>query len=125
MEKEQSRDATISTTNKVVHKTAKIPEPSLKPLPKRAYDQTPEETNAIVHAEVKSFLAPKVPEPKPTYTLKQKAIFLLQRPNIREVCHQTINAKLKGKVTWQRRQKEAGNKFPSFENRRINRSPCS
>jgi hypothetical protein len=51
----------------------KIPEPSLKPLPKRAYDRTPEETDAIVRDEVKAFLAPKVPEPKPTYTEKQKA----------------------------------------------------
>jgi hypothetical protein len=32
---------------------------------------------------------------------------------------------MKGKVTWPRRQKEAGNKFSSLENRRINRSPRS
>jgi hypothetical protein len=50
----------------------KIPEPSLKPLPKRAYDRTPEENKAIVDTEVKAFLAPKVPETKPTYTQKQK-----------------------------------------------------
>jgi hypothetical protein len=62
----------VSTTDKVVHKTTKIPEPSLKPLPKRAYDRTTEENEAIVRAEVKAFLAPKVPEPKPTYTQKQK-----------------------------------------------------
>jgi hypothetical protein len=103
----------------------KIPEPSLKPFPKRAYDRTPEENDAIVRAEVKAFLAPKVPKPKLTYTPKEKkwAISMLS-PNISKVCHQTINAKLKGKVTWPR-QKEAGNKFPSLENKRINRSPCS
>jgi hypothetical protein len=50
----------------------KIPEPSLKPLPKRAYDWTPKESDAIVRAKVKAFLAPKVPEPKPTYNNKQK-----------------------------------------------------
>jgi hypothetical protein len=33
----------------------KIPEPSLKPLAKRAYDQTPEEDEAVVRAEVKAF----------------------------------------------------------------------
>jgi hypothetical protein len=57
--KKRSRAATVSTTNKVVHKTTKIPEPSLKPLPKRAYDQTPEENEAVVRAEVKAFFAPK------------------------------------------------------------------
>jgi hypothetical protein len=62
----------VSTTDKVVHKTTKIPEPSLKPLPKRAYDRTPEENDMIVRADVKAFLAPKVPEPKPTYTPKKK-----------------------------------------------------
>jgi hypothetical protein len=72
-----------------------------------------------------------VPEPKPTYSEKDKKWamdMLTTEANIREVCHQTINAKLKGKVTWPRRQKEvqkAGNKFPSLENRRINQSPRS
>jgi hypothetical protein len=70
--KKRSRAATVSTTDKVVHKTTKIPGPSLKPLPKRAYDQTPEENDVIVRAEVKAFLAPKVPEPKPTFTPKEK-----------------------------------------------------
>jgi hypothetical protein len=62
----------VSTTDKVVHKTTKIPGPSLKPLPKRAYDRTPEENDAIVPAKVKAFLAPKVREPKLTFTPKQK-----------------------------------------------------
>jgi hypothetical protein len=72
MGKKRSRAATVSTTDKVVHKTTKIREPLLKPLPKRAYDRTPEENKAIVDAEVKAFLAAKVHEPKPTYTQKQK-----------------------------------------------------
>jgi hypothetical protein len=70
--KKQSRAATVSTTDKVVHKTTKIPEPSLKPLPKRAYDQTPEETDAIVNAEMKAHFAQKEPEPKPTCNDKDK-----------------------------------------------------
>jgi hypothetical protein len=72
MGKKRSRSATVSTTNKVVHKTTKIPEPSLKPLPKRAYNQTLEENAAIVKAEVKAFFAPKVPEPKPIFTDEQR-----------------------------------------------------
>jgi hypothetical protein len=62
----------VSTTDKVVHKTTKIPEPSLKPLPKRAYHRTPEENKAIVDAEVKAFFARKEPDPKPTYSEKDK-----------------------------------------------------
>jgi hypothetical protein len=81
----------------------------------------------ISDAEVKAFFASKEPEPKPTYSDKDKkwAIGMLTaEPQLREVYHQTINAKLKSKVTWPR-QKEAGNKFHSLENRRINRSPRS
>jgi hypothetical protein len=72
--KKQGRAATVSTTEKVVHKTKKILEPSLRSLPKRAYDRTPEENKAIVDAEVKAFLVPKVPEAKPTYTQKTEDI---------------------------------------------------
>jgi hypothetical protein len=49
----------------------KIPGPSLKPLPQRAYDRTPEENKVISDAEVKAF-AQKKPEPKPTYNEKDK-----------------------------------------------------
>jgi hypothetical protein len=62
----------VRTTNKVVHKTTKIPGPSLKPLFQRAYDQTPEETKAISDTKVKAHFALKVPEPKPTYGDKDK-----------------------------------------------------
>jgi hypothetical protein len=62
----------ISTTDKIVHKTTKIPGPSLKPLAQRAGDQTYEENKVISDAKVKAHFARKEPEPKPTYTLKQK-----------------------------------------------------
>jgi hypothetical protein len=64
--------ATVSTTDKVVHKITKMPEPSLKPLPQRAYDRTDAESDTISVAEVKAHFAPKVPEPKPTYNEKDK-----------------------------------------------------
>jgi hypothetical protein len=70
--KKRSRAATVSTIDKVVHKTTKIPEPSLKPLPQRAYDQTDEQVDVKSAAEVKAHFAPKVPEPKPTYSEKDK-----------------------------------------------------
>jgi hypothetical protein len=70
--KKWSRVAMVSTTDKVVHKTTKIPEPSLKPLPKRAYDQTPKETDVIVSTEMKAHFAQKEPKPKPTYNDKDK-----------------------------------------------------
>jgi hypothetical protein len=51
----------------------KIPGPSLKPLPQRSYDRTtPEETKVISDAEVKAHFAPKKPEPKLTYSEKDK-----------------------------------------------------
>jgi hypothetical protein len=50
----------------------KIPEPSLKPLPQRAYDRTDEENKVISDAQVKAHFAPKKPEPKPTYSEKDK-----------------------------------------------------
>jgi hypothetical protein len=71
--KKRSRAATVSTTDKVVHKSTKIPRPSLKPLPQRAGEQTYEENKVISEAEKKAFFAPKQPESKPTYTKKQKA----------------------------------------------------
>jgi hypothetical protein len=70
--KKRSRDATISTTDKVVHKSTKISGPSLKPLPQRASERTYEENKVISDAKVKALFAPKQPEPKPTYTEKQK-----------------------------------------------------
>jgi hypothetical protein len=62
----------VSTNDKVVNKNMKIPGPSLKPLLQRAYDRTDEEVNVISAAEVKAHFAPKVPEPKPTYSEKDK-----------------------------------------------------
>jgi hypothetical protein len=50
--------ATINIS-KVVHKTTKIPGPSLKPLHQRAGDRTYEENKAISDAEVKAFFALK------------------------------------------------------------------
>jgi hypothetical protein len=50
----------------------KIPEPSLKPLPQRAYDRTDEENKAISDAQVKTHFAPKKHETKPTYSEKDK-----------------------------------------------------
>jgi hypothetical protein len=70
--KKRSRAATVSSTDKVVHKTTKIPEPSLKPLPQRAYDRTDMESHAISVAKMKAHFAPKVPEPKLTYIEKDK-----------------------------------------------------
>jgi hypothetical protein len=70
--KKRSRTATVSTTDKVVHKTTKIPGPLLKPLPQRAYGRTDEEVKVISDAEVKAHFAPKVPEPKPTYNEQGK-----------------------------------------------------
>jgi hypothetical protein len=72
----------VSTTYKVVHKTMKIPEPSLKPLPQRAYDRTDEENKVISDAQVKAHFAPKNPEPKPTYCEKDKnwAMGMLTQP---------------------------------------------
>jgi hypothetical protein len=125
--KKRSRAATVSTTEKVVHKSTKIPGPLLKPLPQRAGEQTYEENKVISDAEVRPFFHRNSLSPS-RHTQRNRrrmlSIFLLQMPNIREVCHQTINVKLKGKVTWPR-QKEAENKFPSLENRRINWSPRS
>jgi hypothetical protein len=72
MGKKWSRAATVSTTDKVVHKSTKIPGPSLKPLPQRAGERTYEENKVISDAEVKAFFAPKEPEPKPTYSDKDK-----------------------------------------------------
>jgi hypothetical protein len=83
--KKRSKAATVSTTDKVVHKTTKIPGPSLKPLPQRAYDWTDKEIKVISDVELKAHFAPKVPEPKPTYSDKDKKwawICLLKRPNI-------------------------------------------
>jgi hypothetical protein len=85
--KKWSRAATVSTTDKVVHKTTKIPGPLLKPLPQRAYDQTDEEVKVISDAKVKAHFAPKVPEPKPTSNESARKtrsglwICLLKRPN--------------------------------------------
>jgi hypothetical protein len=70
--KKRSRAPTVSTTDKVVHKTTNIPEPSLKPLLQRAYDRTDEEVKAKSAAKVKAHFAPKVSEPKPTYNEKYK-----------------------------------------------------
>jgi hypothetical protein len=50
----------------------KIPEPSLKPLPQRAYDRTDEENKVISNAQLKAHFAPKKPEPKLTYIEKDK-----------------------------------------------------
>jgi hypothetical protein len=63
--------ATLSTTQRV-HKSTKIPEPSLKPLPVRPYDRTPEENEAWVKADTKSQLAPKQPPPKQIFSEKDK-----------------------------------------------------
>jgi hypothetical protein len=57
--KKRSRAATVSTTDKVVHKSTKIPGPSLKPLPQRAGERTYKENKVISDAEVKAFFAPK------------------------------------------------------------------
>jgi hypothetical protein len=62
----------VSTTDKVVYKTTKIPEPSLKPLPQRAYDRTNAKSDAKSVTKVKAHFAPKVHEPKPTYSEKDK-----------------------------------------------------
>jgi hypothetical protein len=61
----------VSTTDKV-HKSTKIPGPSLKPLFQRVGEWTYEENKVISDAEVKAFFAPKEPEPKPTYIDKDK-----------------------------------------------------
>jgi hypothetical protein len=60
----------------------KIPEPSLKPLSQRAYDRTDEENKVISDAQVKAHFAPKKPEPKPTYSEKDKnwAMGMLTQP---------------------------------------------
>jgi hypothetical protein len=50
--KKQSRAVTVSTTDKVVYKTTKIPEPSLKPLPQRAGERTYEENKVISDANM-------------------------------------------------------------------------
>ena len=63
--------ATLSTTQRV-HKSTKIPEPSLKPLPVLPYHMTPEETEAWVKADTKRQLAPKQRPPKQTFTEEQK-----------------------------------------------------
>jgi hypothetical protein len=60
----------------------KIPDPSLKPLAQRAYDRTEEENKSISDAEVKAHFAPKKPEPKSTYSEKDKnwAMGMLTQP---------------------------------------------
>jgi hypothetical protein len=104
-----------------------IPEPSLKPLPKRSYDRTPEEIAAIVRAEVKAFFAPKEPEPKPTYIDKDKkwAIGMLTaEPQYKK----NLPSDYKREIERQSdlaMAKRRGNKFRSLENRRINRPPRS
>ena len=55
--------ATLSTTQRV-HKSTKIPEPSLKPLPVLPYHKTPEEIAAWVKSDTKRQLAPKQRPPK-------------------------------------------------------------
>jgi hypothetical protein len=64
----------VSTTDKVVDKTTKIPGPSPKHLPQRSSDNdmTYEENKAISDAQVKAFFAPKKPEAKQTYSEKDK-----------------------------------------------------
>jgi hypothetical protein len=106
----------------------KIPEPSLKPLPKRAFDWTPEENKAIVDAKMKAFLAPKVPEPKPTYTQKQKtwAIDMLTaEPQYKRSLPSEYKYEIERQSDLAKKAKRSGNKFSSSENRRINRSPRS
>jgi hypothetical protein len=80
--KKQSKATTVSTTDKVVHNTMKVPEPSLKPLPQRSYDRTDKENKAISDAQVKAHFAPKKPESKPTYSEKYKnwAMGMLTQP---------------------------------------------
>ncbi len=70
-------------TTQRVHKSTKIPEPSLKPLPVLPYHMTPEETEAWVKADTKRHLAPKQRPPKQTFTEKQKmwAKGLLEQPS--------------------------------------------
>jgi hypothetical protein len=101
----------------------------LKPLPKRAYERTLKETNAISDAQVKAHFAPKKPEAKPTYSEQDKkwAMGMLTQPphykmNLpsdytREIERQSDLAAKAKKV------QKAGNKFPSSENRRISRPP--
>ena len=74
--------ATLSTTQRV-HKSMKIPEPSLKPLPVLPYHRTPEETKAWVKADTKKQLAPKQLPPKQTFTEEQKkwAKGMLEQPS--------------------------------------------
>ena len=64
------------------HKTTRIPEPSLKPLPVLPYHMTPEETEAWVKADTERQLAPKQPPPKQTFTEANKkwAVGFLTQP---------------------------------------------
>jgi hypothetical protein len=109
----------VNTTDKVVHKTTKIPGPSLKTLPQRAGERTYEENKAISDAYTKAFFAPKKHEPKPTYNDKDKkwAMDMLTQPAqykmslpsdyTREIERQSDLAAKAKKV------QKAGNKFPS------------
>ena len=80
--KGQKRGRATSTLNTEPYqpKTTRIPEPSQKPLPVRAYDRTPAETEVIVAGEVKAHfeklhkkLHPE-PEPSPKELLDPKTI---------------------------------------------------
>ena len=64
------------STSQGRHKTTKVPEVSLKPLPQRTYDRTNEENAAIADADLNKWKvglnARKEPEPKPAYSEKEQ-----------------------------------------------------
>ena len=70
----RKRAAASLSTSQGRHKTTKVPEVSLKPLPVRTYDRTDEENAAIAKAELEKWNAglKKEPEPKPVYTDEEK-----------------------------------------------------
>jgi len=68
-EKRKRTDSSMGSSRK----TREEPLPRVQPpLPKRAYDKTDEELKASVDADVQIHFAPKKPEPKQTFSAKEK-----------------------------------------------------
>ena len=82
----RKRAAASLSTSQGRHKTTKVPEVSLKPLPQRTYDRTDEENEAIADADLNKWKAGlkarKEPQPKPVYSEKDQkwAMGMLTQP---------------------------------------------
>ena len=72
----KKRYASLSTDDQRRHKTTRVPEVSLKPLPKRTYDYTEEENTERAAGQYTKWredtATAKVPEPKQTFTEKEQ-----------------------------------------------------